>query len=70
MREELPELMTRTFKETTSDCFLKLKAGIRKCFVLGPLHNPANLSGIEACESGFKGVLVEARSHVRNGEKA
>lgn len=34
----------------------KVKAGIRKCFVLGPLHNPANLSGIEACESGFKGV--------------
>ena len=28
----------------------KVKAAIRKCIPLGPLHNPANLMGIEACE--------------------
>ncbi len=29
---------------------------IRECFPLGPLHNPANLTGIEACEKEFPGV--------------
>ena len=29
---------------------------IRECIPLGPLHNPANLSGIEACEEIFSGV--------------
>ncbi len=33
-----------------------VKDGIRKCIVLGPLHNPANLGGIEACEEVFPGV--------------
>lgn len=28
----------------------KVKAAIRECIPLGPLHNPANLMGIEACE--------------------
>ncbi len=28
----------------------KVKSAIRECFKFGPLHNPANLSGIEACE--------------------
>ena len=28
----------------------QVKAAIRKCIPLGPLHNPANLMGIEACE--------------------
>ena len=28
-----------------------VKRVIRECFPLGPLHNPANLTGIEACES-------------------
>ncbi|MBQ8313366.1 MAG: acetate kinase [Clostridia bacterium] len=28
----------------------EVKAAIRKCIPLGPLHNPANLMGIEACE--------------------
>ncbi|MCR4670741.1 MAG: acetate kinase [Saccharofermentans sp.] len=28
-----------------------VKRVIRECFPLGPLHNPANLIGIEACES-------------------
>lgn len=27
-----------------------VKNAIRKCFKFGPLHNPANLKGIEACE--------------------
>ena len=29
----------------------EVKAAIRECFKFGPLHNPANLKGIEACES-------------------
>ncbi len=33
-----------------------VKEGIRECIVLGPLHNPANLGGIEACEQVFPGV--------------
>ena len=32
------------------------KEVIRECFPLGPLHNPANLSGIEACEKEMPGV--------------
>ena len=31
------------------------KAAIRKCIPLGPLHNPANLMGIEACEKVMPG---------------
>ena len=33
-----------------------VKKAIKKCFDLGPLHNPANLTGIEACEKKMKGV--------------
>ena len=33
-----------------------VKEIIRECIPLGPLHNPANLSGIEACEEIFAGV--------------
>ena len=33
-----------------------VKAAIRECFPLGPLHNPANLMGIEACEKVMKGT--------------
>ena len=33
-----------------------VKAAIRECFPLGPLHNPANLMGIEACEKIMPGV--------------
>ena len=29
---------------------------IRECFDLGPLHNPANLMGIEACEAAMPGT--------------
>jgi len=32
------------------------KQAIRECFPLGPLHNPANLMGIEACEKVMKGT--------------
>ncbi len=33
-----------------------VKQTIKDCFSLAPLHNPANLTGIEACERIFKGV--------------
>ncbi len=33
-----------------------VKAIIKECFPLGPLHNPANLAGIEACEASMPGV--------------
>lgn len=34
----------------------KVKEAIRECFDLGPLHNPANLMGIEACEKIMPGI--------------
>ena len=39
----------------------EVKKVIRECFDLGPLHNPANLMGIEACEKvvpGKKNVAI------------
>ena len=33
------------------------KSIIKECFPLGPLHNPANLAGIEACEEAMPGVI-------------
>lgn len=33
-----------------------IKGIIRDCFALAPLHNPANYSGIEACEKLFPGI--------------
>ncbi len=33
-----------------------VKRVIRECFDLGPLHNPANLMGIEACEEAMPGT--------------
>lgn len=33
-----------------------VKAVIKECFDLGPLHNPANLMGIEACEAAMPGT--------------
>jgi len=33
-----------------------VKQVVRDCFDLGPLHNPANLIGIEACEAAMPGV--------------
>ena len=32
-----------------------VKSVVRECFDLGPLHNPANLMGIEACEQAMPG---------------
>ncbi len=34
-----------------------IKSVIRECFPLGPLHNPANLAGIEACEETMPGIV-------------
>lgn len=47
----------------TESCIVDehVKKVIRDCFDLGPLHNPANLTGIEACEKvvpGKKNVAV------------
>ena len=43
--------------EFTASCLVDeaCKAAIRKCIPLGPLHNPANLTGIEACEQAMPG---------------
>ena len=35
-----------------------VKAIIRQCFELAPLHNPANLAGIEACEKAMDVPMV------------
>ena len=34
----------------------KVEEAIRECFDLGPLHNPANLTGIKACQKIMPGV--------------
>ncbi len=34
----------------------KVKDAVRDCIPLGPLHNPANLMGIEVCENLFAGT--------------
>lgn len=34
----------------------KVMAAIRDCIELGPLHNPANIMGIEACEKVMPGI--------------
>ena len=43
--------------EFTESCVVDdaCEAAIKKCFPLGPLHNPANLMGIEACEKAMPG---------------
>ncbi len=44
---------------TYSDSILvdeDVKRVIKECFDLGPLHNPANLMGIEACEKAMPGT--------------
>ena len=42
----------------TQSCIIDdaCKAAIKKCIPLGPLHNPANLMGIEACEKVMPGT--------------
>jgi acetate kinase len=51
-----------------------VKASIRKYFVLGPLHNPANLGGIEACEESFPGIpnvaVFDTAFHMSMGPEA
>lgn len=44
-------------KAITQSCVVDqhVKDVIRECFDLGPLHNPANLIGIEACEKAMPG---------------
>ena len=44
-------------KEFTESCLINeaRKEAIKKCFPLAPLHNPANLLGIEACEKVMPG---------------
>ncbi len=37
-----------------------VKAALKKCCDLAPLHNPANLMGIEACEKAMPGVPMVA----------
>ncbi len=49
--------------QITESCVVdeRVKEIVRSCFDLGPLHNPANLMGIEACEKvvpGKKNVAV------------
>lgn len=34
----------------------KVEEAIKECFDLGPLHNPANLTGIKACQKTMPGV--------------
>lgn len=44
--------------EFTESCVVDnaCEAAIKKCFPLGPLHNPANLMGIKACQAAMPGV--------------
>ncbi len=51
-----------------------VKRVIRECFDLGPLHNPANLIGIEACEAAMPGIpnvaVFDTAFHQTMPEKA
>lgn len=51
-----------------------VKAVVRDCFELGPLHNPANLIGIEACEHAMPGTpnvaVFDTAFHQTMPEKA
>lgn len=38
----------------------KVKEAIKVCYDLAPLHNPANMTGIEACEKAMPGVPMVA----------
>lgn len=49
--------------ETVKDASVideRLKAVIRDCFELAPLHNPPNLKGIEACQAIYPGAVQVA----------
>lgn len=63
--------------QTYSDSIIvndDVKRVIRECFDLGPLHNPANLIGIEACEGAMPGVkqvaVFDTAFHQTMPEKA
>ncbi len=51
-----------------------VKKVIKDCFELGPLHNPANLSGIEACEAIMENIpqiaVFDTAFHQTMPEKA
>ena len=51
-----------------------VKNVVRECFDLGPLHNPANLIGIEACEKAIPGkpnvAVFDTAFHQTMPEKA
>ncbi len=51
-----------------------VKRVVRECFDLGPLHNPANLIGIEACEAAMPGIpnvaVFDTAFHQSMPEKA
>ncbi|MCH5274179.1 MAG: acetate kinase [Lachnospiraceae bacterium] len=51
-----------------------VKRVVRSCFDLGPLHNPANLIGIEACEAAMPGIpnvaVFDTAFHQTMPEKA
>ncbi len=51
-----------------------VKENIKECFDLSPLHNPANLTGIEACEHAMPGVpqiaVFDTAFHQTMPEKA
>ena len=51
-----------------------VKRVVRECFDLGPLHNPANLIGIEACEAAMPGIpnvaVFDTAFHQTMPEKA
>ena len=51
-----------------------VKRVVRECFDLGPLHNPANLIGVEACEAAMPGTpqvaVFDTAFHQTMPEKA
>lgn len=53
----------------TESCLVdeKCKEAIKECIPLGPLHNPANLMGIEACEKLMPGTPQVAVFDTSNG---
>ena len=52
----------------------KVKKAIRDCYPLSPLHNPANMTGIEACEKAMPGkpmvAVLDTAFHQTIPEKA
>lgn len=52
----------------------KVKKAIRDCYPLSPLHNPANMTGIEACEKAMPGkpmvAVFDTAFHQTMPEKA